>query len=137
MRSEGYKTKTGMMILSFLEENKDTAVSVHDISEFFSQKGECPNVSTIYRQLEKLMEQKKVMAHSAEDGKKSLYQYITNDNHCMNHLHIQCTGCSKIVHLDCCESEGFTSHISEEHGILLDYSRTVLYGLCDDCRRNV
>lgn len=135
MRPVEYKTKTGSQILSFLEEKKDVAVSVMDICENLERSGVKTNISTVYRQLDKLVSCKKVITHSAENGKKILYQYIAGKEKCLSHLHIQCTGCSKIIHLDCSESSDFTSHIERAHGIVLDYSKTVLYGLCSECSR--
>lgn len=135
MRPLEYKTKVGEEILSFLESKKDTAVSVMDICEEMERRNVKSNITTVYRQLDKLVASKKVIVHSAKDGKKGLYQYIAGEEECLNHLHIQCTGCAKIIHLDCGESKEFTAHISQEHGILLDFSKTVIYGLCADCAK--
>ena len=134
MRPVKYKSKVGEEILSFLESKKDTAVTVMDILKDLKRKKQSTNITTVYRQLEKFIEEKKVIAHSAKDGKKIMYQYIAGQEDCLKHLHIQCVKCSKIIHLDCDESEDFTSHIEKEHGIALDYSKTLLFGLCSECR---
>lgn len=134
MRPVKYKSKVGEEILSFLESKKDTAVTVMDILRELERKDLSTNITTVYRQLEKFIEEKQVIAHSAKDGKKIMYQYIAGKEECLKHLHIQCVKCSKIIHLDCDESEEFTNHIEKEHGIALDYSKTVLFGLCNDCR---
>lgn len=136
MRSEGYQTKGKQHILTFLEEKKDIGVSVLDIADYLEKLNESTNITTIYRQLDKLVAEKKVIKHTADDGKKSLFQYVADDTECFHHLHIQCTNCSKIIHLDCEDSKEFTDHLCKEHGIKLDYSKTVLYGLCSDCQKN-
>ena len=82
MRPVEYKTKTGSQILSFLEEKKDVAVSVMDICENLERSGVKTNISTVYRQLDKLVSCKKVITHSAENGKKILYQYIAGKEKC-------------------------------------------------------
>ena len=103
-------------------------------SDYLAKMGEKTNITTIYRRLDKLIAEKKVIRHSAGDGKKGLFQYIADDSDCLRHLHIQCTGCSKIIHLDCKISKDFADHLAEDHGIQLDYQKTVLYGLCNECR---
>lgn len=135
MRADGYQTKGKQHILSFLESKKNTAVSVQDIDDYLAAQGEKTNITTIYRRLDKLIAEKKVIKHTAEDGKKSLFQYIADESECLHHLHIQCTSCSKIIHLDCGISTTFAEHLAEDHGIKLDYQKTVLYGLCDECRK--
>lgn len=137
MRPNGYKTKVGEEILSFLEAKKDTAISVMDICTELEKNHPKTNITTVYRQLDKLVTAKKVIVHSAEDGKKKLYQYIAGKEKCLSHLHMQCTKCSSIIHLDCSESNGFTSHIEKEHSVMIDYSKTVLYGLCKECSKGI
>ncbi|MCQ2611560.1 MAG: transcriptional repressor [Treponema sp.] len=133
MRSQTYKTRIGEEILRCLEEHKDKALSVQDICEWLAAQNTETNITTVYRQLDKLVDAKQVITHSGSNGKKILFQYIAQNEECLNHLHIQCTGCSKIVHLDCHESSDFTKHIQAEHGITLDFGKTVIYGLCADC----
>ena len=134
MRTGGYNTKVKKLILYFLESRKNTSVSVQNIADYLKNSGEETNITTIYRQLEKLEEEKKLIRHSAEDGKKALFQYIADDCECLKHLHVQCTACSKIIHLDCCDSKEFIAHLLDKHGITLDCSKTVLYGLCEECK---
>lgn len=136
MRPVEYKTKIGEEILSYLESKKDTALSVMEICDQLDNRGVKTNISTVYRQLDKLIAAKKVIVHQAKDRKKGLYQYIAGTEKCLSHLHIQCTECAKIIHLDCGESKEFTDHITAEHGIVLDFSKTVIYGLCAECSAN-
>lgn len=137
MRPVEYKTKVGEEILSFLESQKNTALSVMDICDELEQRDVKSNITTVYRQLDKLVAAKKVIIHSARDGKKSLYQYVSDEQECFSHLHIQCTECSKIIHLDCGESKEFTDHIIKEHGMTLDFSKTVIYGQCAECTKKL
>ena len=76
MRSDGYQTKGKKIILEFLEANKDTAVSVQNIADYLKASGEETNITTVYRRLEKLAEEKKVIRHSAEDGKKRFFSIL-------------------------------------------------------------
>lgn len=133
MRSDGYSTKAEHLILEYLCKNSDVAVSASDILKYLSSSGECVNISTVYRRLERLIQNKTVIKHSS-DGQKSTYQFIAQNKNCLNHLHIQCTVCSKIIHLDCNESTDFTNHIKKDHGFFVDCSKTIIYGLCFECK---
>jgi|SRR5574344_985788 len=136
MQTKEYQSKVGKLILSFLQTQKDKAVSVNDIASFLEQNNVKTNITTIYRRLEKLVDEKKVITHSSEDCKKALFQYVADDEDCMHHLHIQCSNCSKIIHLDSKEADDFVKSIAKKNGIEIDFSKTILYGLCDDCRKN-
>ena len=46
----------------------------------------------------------------------------------------QCKKCGKLTHLDCDFLSGFEKHIMEHHGFSLEYSGSILYGICKDCR---
>jgi len=135
MRVKEYQSKVGKLILSFLQEQKDKAVSVNDIASFIEVNNVKTNITTIYRRLDKLISEKKVITHSSEDGKKALFQYVAEDEDCMHHLHIQCSNCSKIIHLDSKEADEFVKSIAKKNGIEIDFSKTILYGLCNDCKK--
>lgn len=133
MRPEEYKTQTGTIILDYLQSNRNKSVSAQDIAAHLKKCGNEANITTVYRRLDKLVAEKKVLSHSSDDGKKNLYQYTAGDE-CLNHIHFQCTSCKKIFHLACKEEKGFTKHIEKEHGLQIDFTRTILYGLCAECR---
>lgn len=135
MRTDSYKTQLSELIIKYLEENKDKGVSVLDILEYVKQNNETTNITTVYRRLDKLIAENKVIKHPAKDGKKANFQYIADDTDCIHHLHMQCETCSKIFHLDCDTSQSFIDHIENEHGIAIDLSKTVLYGQCATCSK--
>ena len=40
-----------------------------------------------------------------------------------------------LIHLDCRELQEIREHLLEEHGFAWDAGRTVLYGICGNCRK--
>ena len=129
-----YKTENRKRILAFLEENADTTVSVKDIFNYLEKK-KCPvNMTTIYRYLDKLEKDGRVISYASEKGEKATYQYVNNQHHCENHLHLQCIKCGKIIHLDCDFMGKIYGHILEKHGFDIQCKNSIIYGICSECR---
>ena len=53
-RSDGYNTKTRQLILDYLINNRQHAVSASNILEHLEEQGASPNPTTVYRYLDKL-----------------------------------------------------------------------------------
>ncbi|MBR1724471.1 MAG: hypothetical protein IJ723_05575, partial [Ruminococcus sp.] len=47
--------------------------------------------------------------------------------------HFKCTGCGRLIHLECREVDHILSHLEQSHGFKLDPVRTVFYGCCAEC----
>ncbi len=135
-RSDGYKTKGRQLILNYLEATKERTVTVSEIQQFMEQEGNPVNVSTIYRNLDALVAQGKVMKSVSEKGDKSTYRYVEPEHNCHKHLHIQCVKCGKIIHLECGFMNSIEEHILKEHGISLLCENSILYGVCETCKDN-
>ena len=67
-----------------------------------------------------------------ESGEAARYQHSPCTQ---SHLHIRCVDCGALAHLHCDEVEAFARHLGQHHGFTLDESQTVLYGLCEACRK--
>ena len=46
---------------------------------------------------------------------------------------LRCTGCGRIVHLDCDHLKPFYDHLQHHHGFTIDHHASVLAGLCGRC----
>ncbi|MCI1208403.1 MAG: transcriptional repressor [Treponema sp.] len=137
MEKNGYQTRSKRLILQYLKSNSFRTVSVSDIYASLRAHGETTNITTIYRYLEKLEKEAVVVKHASENTKKACFRYIGEKSECENHLHIQCTHCGKIIHLDCELMSGFQKHLRDKHAITLDCSSSLLYGICDECRKKM
>lgn len=129
-----YNTFTRTKINEYLEEKVDRTVTVTDISDYLKDNGCEVNVTTIYRYLDKLISEKKVIKYVAEKGKKAAFQYVGIDNHCDKHLHLKCVKCGKVEHLECEFMDSIAGHIDKEHGFEIQCRNSIIYGTCEECR---
>lgn len=127
-----YNTKQQEMLSAYLMSLEGKHVSAQDISDYFRSQGEKIGVTTIYRRLEKLIDEGKVQKFITGAGEPACFQYVTCENH-HEHFHLKCSGCGKLVHLECRLTEDLLQHVSDEHGFAIDSTKTVLYGTCKSC----
>ena len=132
--NEGYKTRQRTVIENMLKENSNIHMTAYDITEKLSEKGEKVGTVTVYRTLEKLINEGKVRKYTADKNECACFQYIENTDHCHEHFHLKCIDCGNLLHLDCEKVTRLMSHISHEHGFALNTGRTVLYGTCSKCQ---
>ena len=136
-RESGYNTKQKEKLLEYLIKNKNKHTNVQEISAFLSAEGKSVGVATIYRQLDKLVEQGIVRKYAFDGKTCACYQYIEDEEQCRSHFHLKCLSCGKLIHLDCEHLAELTRHIEDEHDFEIDYSQTVFYGRCSDCKEEV
>ena len=132
----GYNTKTRQLILDYLINNRQHAVSASNILEHLEAEGASPNPTTVYRYLDKLAGEQRIMKYVADKGEKAVFQYVDEGRHCREHLHLKCVQCGRIYHLDCHFMEEVRAHLMAEHGFTLQCEGSVLYGLCRSCAQN-
>lgn len=129
-----YNTEQRKMLLNYLKENSDREFSIDALSlELGEISGGKIGKSTIYRQVKELC-RSGLLRRFRKEGKTVVYQYMEHGGDCCNHFHLKCTACGRLVHLECADAENLAKHIKEKHDFVLDLSKTVLYGLCKECR---
>ena len=132
-KKSGYNTRQKEKLLEFLMNNKNKHTNVQEISAYLNSQGSPLGVSTIYRQLDKLVE-KGIVRKFVIDGKTgACYQYIEDLQGSREHFHLKCLGCGKLIHLNCDHLMSINAHIAEQHGFIIDPSQTVFYGKCAEC----
>ena len=134
MRSGGYKTKNRQYIIEALSNNLNTTLSADNIFDYLSKKNRDMNITTIYRNLEKLAKEDVVLKFPSADGNKTFYQLKRHDFTYEDHLHLQCTNCGKVIHLDCDFMQSFVEHVKDDHSFDLTCGNSILFGLCEDCK---
>lgn len=135
MRSKGYNTKNKKYIIEVLSNNIDKTLSAEDILNFLNQQEIKLNITTIYRNLEKLTEKNVVLKFPSSDGSKYYYQLKHHNYKHEDHLHLQCTDCGKVIHLDCDFMQEFVEHLKEDHNFDLTCATSILFGLCEECKK--
>lgn len=131
---KGYNTKSRNTIIEILNINKDITLSAESILNIFNTQYQKVNITTIYRNLDKLEKEKIIHKFPASDSHKALYQITNNNLKNDEHLHLQCSNCGKIIHLDCNYMKNFILHIKNNHDFDLTCDKSILFGLCQECK---
>ncbi len=129
-----YNTKQREKILQYLKDNSTSNITAEEILKFFTNSNENIGKATVYRYLNNLVEENIVKKYMVEDRNCSCYQYV-GDEHCGEHYHLKCEKCEKIIHLECEEFNYIQQHILKDHNFELDRVKTVLYGICNECKK--
>ena len=129
-----YNTVQREKIVRFLTTNKDSAMTISDITSgmkriFYNTR--CPAESTVYRLVKILVEEGKVKRTVNGFSREFLYQIVEDDN-TNDHLYIKCKKCGRLFRID--ESnEILIDALLEREGFYLDRC-AVLIGLCMECK---
>ena len=125
-----YHTHQRKSLLDFLKSNSDKAFTIEEIIENLS--GDPISQSTVYRLMTKLVEENLVHRTVKGNSRSFVYQFINNEK-CEGHLHIKCTDCGKVYHLDHDVSALIQNDIKKNTTFEID-SHTVLLGKCNTCK---
>ncbi len=128
-----YNTKQRKLIEDFLREHKGH-ITADKVAIALKEKGYEVGRTTVWRTLEKMASENKVRKFTSSPRESACYEYIT-DTECHGHYHLKCTCCGKLLHLDCAQIGLLCEHILSEHGFSLDRTKTVLYGICKECKK--
>lgn len=137
-----YTTKQMIELHEYLKSVEGKHVTVNDIIRYFDDKGISVGTTTIYRNLEKLVEQGCVAKYIIDGTTSACFEYIgdsvSNIKNIDNNIcyHCKCEKCGKLIHLQCNEVEKFKEHMMGHHNFLLNPIRTTFYGICGECREN-
>jgi len=128
-----YKTKQKSFILECIKETDGKHFTADDIAEMLNKKGNRVGMATVYRHLERLLSEGEIKKYTIYGKAGACYQY-SGEAVC-EHFHLKCTGCGKLIHADCTFLDKLSEHIAEDHGFLIDGTRTVFYGKCSECSK--
>lgn len=134
MRSRTYNTAGKKAVLEYMAQNADRQFTVDKLFAELSSAGASVGKSSLYRMLERMVNEGAVRKFKENELSYAAFQYIGNDEECSHHLHLKCAECGKLVHLECPNSVELIAHIYEEHGFSIDSKKSVLYGRCKDCQ---
>lgn len=130
--SRAYQTKQRAAILALLTQCR-AHMTADDIVRQLQERGLAVGKSTVYRYLDKLIEQGSVRRYVIEEGMPACYEYCAEADACSSHYHLKCTQCGRLLHVECETLRELNAHVRQHHGFLVDGSKTVLYGLCAHC----
>lgn len=133
MDIKGYKTKQKSIIANMISKNDGIHYTVDSLTDLLNEKGESVGRTTVYRCLEKMVQDGKVRKYVRQSGESACYQYISSADDCKEHFHLKCEKCGKLIHVDCKHMNELSTHIEKEHAFAVDRLKTVLYGVCGEC----
>jgi len=126
-----YTTKQQQAVMACLEARHRELISVNELAEELRTAGDPVGLATIYRQLEKLEKSGHIHKVNTEEG--AFYQYCDHGEGDRDCFLLKCTGCGRILHLDCSHLKPLYEHLEREHHFLIDPRFTMFSGLCDVC----
>ena len=129
-----YRTRAQEELLTYLKTNPGRHHTAAEIREHFDGLGTPIGTATIYRQLERFVQESIVRKYVVGPGECACYAY-EEDQACESHFHCRCDVCGRLIHLDCDELREIQAHLLEHHGFAWDSGKTVFYGVCDQCRK--
>ncbi len=134
MKQGGYKTRQKEKILQYLSTHAGQHVTAQELSRHLEADGTPVGTATIYRYLDALVTDGVLRKYTIDPRTCACYEYVAPDGACKRHFHLKCMRCERLIHLHCEHLDGLEQHILEHHGFQIDQSKTVLYGLCKECR---
>lgn len=129
----GYETKQSKLVYEFLKSHSEKHFSAEDVYFELINSGEKIGRTTVYRQLDKLLESGIVNKYSTDDN-SHCYQFADCSNE-HKHYHLKCSVCGKLFHTECDFLDKLSSHILKDHQFTVDPSKIVIYGICQHCAK--
>lgn len=128
MSDNSYKTKQRDEIVEFFNSHRGKCYTAKDLIK----SGEVSSgEATVYRTLSKLAGQGILKRFT--DGDAACYQ-LNESEECSRHFHLKCESCGKLIHMDCDFMADMSRHIEQSHSFFVDIGKTVIYGLCGECK---
>ena len=131
-----YDTQQKHTLLEFLKLHPERAFSIEELYSELAcscQDGKIPGKSTLYRLIARLVSEGLVKRFAAGQGRQFAYQIVACDA-CDAHLHLKCTTCGSLYHMDHAVSEQIMREVLSRSDFSLDEKETVLFGVCKDCK---
>lgn len=132
-----YRTKQREILYDYLKSRPGVHITAADVCDHFRGQGTPIGQSTVYRQLERLVDEGVLNKYIIDAGSPACFEYVEEADHADASVcfHCKCEKCGKLIHLHCDELESIQAHLYEEHRFRLNPMRTVFYGLCEECLR--
>ena len=94
-----YQTKQRDELLTYLESMSGQHITVNDVCEYFKTKGKSIGTTTVYRQLEKMVDQGIVTKYVIDAGSPACFEYVGADSHHQEGFcyHCKCEVCGNVL----------------------------------------
>ena len=102
--------------------------SAQEVYRLMQREGESIGLTTVYRALQSLVNDKIVDVLRREDG-EAIYR-LCGDEH---HHHLVCKNCGSTVEIEGTAIERWTKSVAEEHGFREVGHTAEIFGICPKC----
>lgn len=126
-----YKTEQRRRLMDFLMQTPDRQFSAKQIAEHLPAPQ--ISISAIYRNLTSL-ENAGLITRFVKEGSREIYFGYTQAPGCQDCIHMICTKCGKTLHAEQGIADRLQCETFESADFQLDRTKTVLYGICKDCK---
>lgn len=124
-----YNTKRKNEILNYFLQHKEKSLSLKEVLSALAKDGE--GESSVYRIVASLCKTGVIRKITDPKSRHCKYQYV-GDDACTNHLHLKCTSCGRLIHLDCDKSRALKESVLSLGDFRLD-AAAFLFGECQSC----
>lgn len=131
-RPKNYRTKQSEAIFEYIASLGEQHVTANQIAAHFESEEFPIGIATIYRHLEKYVQNGTVRKYNIDGASGACYQYLSEEHDC-NQIHLKCEGCGAVLHLQCDILDSMPQHVYKEHAFRINPFKTVFYGKCSNC----
>lgn len=134
-RSSNYTTKQSEAVLTYLKTQKGNHVTAGQVVKHFEEIGVSIGRTTIYRQLEKLVQEGKVKKYVIDSVSGACFQYSDECENQDEYIHLKCENCGVVIHLNGENLPDVAQNIRNKYDFEINVNKTVFYGKCKNCRQ--
>lgn len=125
-----YNTKQKSYIKDLFINNPEENFTIEQLLSLFVKEKKLLSKATLYRTLDMLISSGDIIKYNV-CGNVSCYKR----NNCeSDYVHFVCTNCNSILNIKNPILNKIETKINHEYGIEIDCNRTMLYGVCHNCR---
>ena len=134
-----YRTRQITELENYLCSMEGKHVTAGDICKYFKERGISIGTTTVYRQLERMVEQGLVAKYTVDGISSACFEYLGHDEHCHKHVcfHCKCEKCGKVIHLECEEMTHLGKHMLEfvrsaerRNDFKLESAPKIIFAIC-------
>lgn len=127
-----YQTKQKQFLEDFFKQHPGHHFTISELKEKFNQQAISIGTTTLYRQVDQLVQHGVINQYAFQKGEACYYEYNpSNEN---PHLHFRCASCGEFFHLPWIPFQEIQQSIEEKNAIQLDLAKTIFVGECQQCK---
>ncbi|MBR1659668.1 MAG: transcriptional repressor [Oscillospiraceae bacterium] len=127
-----YMTRQRREMLTYLSLHADELLTAQEIGEALRNDG--VSLSAVYRNLSELEADGTLRRESRGGSREAAYRFVGAER-CRGCLHLSCKKCGRTFHMDAGGAAALVDAVAKTEGFVVDKADTVLYGICEDCRK--